>query len=392
MIGHKQLLLKAKLINSPTFFMGLAILSLVYSLYFISIGLIGWALVTIINPKIERGVVKRHYRILLLALIFFVSLIWGIGGDDPSFWMGRIRLHVPFLVLPAVFLMAQPISFKQYVWYHYIFLGSLVTVIIGTVIYYVFNFEVVQLGLREGRAIPVPVNHIRLSLMLVYGIFMCWWIRERVEGFRTLGLVIGILLILGLHFLAVRNGLFVFYVLVFLELFRRVRFYALILFLVPVFFVGVFPSFRAKVGYTMYEIKKIWEGSGDGYSTGDRMDSVMDGWKLFTSKPWFGVGTANLRLEMKKLNEGKERLIMPHNQFVNVLSAAGIIGFLIFYFGYLGPLTVPGMMEWQPVRWLYGIITLSMIFESTLDTSDAVGFFLIFLLLSFHYLRYKERR
>ena len=166
------------------------------------------------------------------------------------------------------------------------------------------------------------------------------------------------------------------------------KYYAFIVFLVPIVFFFSIPSFKAKIGYTIYEFQKTLLGEGSGYSTGDRVKSIQDGWILFKNNPWFGVGTADLKTEMSKLNVVNRNLIMPHNQWINVLAASGIFGMILFFMGYFGPLAIPEMLRFMPVIWLYGIFTLDMVFESILDTSDGVGFFLIFLLLSFNYLRY----
>lgn len=325
---------------------------------------------------------------LFPALIFLVSFLFGIGGDDTAFWLGRMRIHLPFLILPLVFLRLAPISLNTFIGFHLLLIGALVTVLAGSLVYYGLNFEMVQNGIQQGRSVPVPVNHIRLSLILVYGIFMTWWIRDQFKEWKTLLLLIMLFLILGLHYMAVRNGLLAFYLLFFVEAFRRVKLYAFIVFLVPVVFFFSIPSFKAKIGYSIYEFKKTLSGEGSGYSTGDRVKSIQDGWILFKQNPWFGVGTADLKGEMSKLKEGNGKLIMPHNQWINVLAASGIFGLILFFTGYLAPLATPGMFRFMPALWLYGILTLSMVFESILDTSDGVGFFLIFLLLSFNYLRH----
>jgi len=350
--------------------------------------MIGLAIVSVFWGKPDKDIFSRNKWILFPALIFFVSFLFGIGGEDTTFWLGRMRIHLPFLILPLVFLRLTPISLNSFIRFHLLLIGVLVTVLVGSLIYYGLNFEVVQKGIQQGRSVPVPVNHIRLSLILVYGIFMTWWIRDQIKGRKTLLLLIMIFLIFGLHYLAVRNGLLAFYILFFIEVFRRVKFYAFIVFLVPVIFFFSIPSFKAKIGYSIYEFKKTLSGEGSGYSTGDRVKSIQDGWILFKENPLFGVGTADLKTEMSKLNSGNRKLIMPHNQWINVLAASGIFGLIFFFAGFFGPLTIPGMLRFMPVIWLYGIFIFSMIFESILDTSDGVGFFLIFLLLSFNYLRY----
>jgi O-antigen ligase len=391
MIRHKiftELFKNAKLINSETFFIGLSIVSLVYSLYFISVGLIGLTILSFFRGKWDNTIFFRNKWMLFPALIFLVSFLFGIGGDDTAFWLGRMRIHLPFLILPLVFLRLAPISLNTFIGFHLLLIGALVTVLAGSLVYYGLNFEMVQNGIQQGRSVPVPVNHIRLSLILVYGIFMTWWIRDQFKEWKTLLLLIMLFLILGLHYMAVRNGLLAFYLLFFVEAFRRVKLYAFIVFLVPVVFFFSIPSFKAKIGYSIYELKKTLSGEGSGYSTGDRVKSIQDGWILFKQNPWFGVGTADLKGEMSKLKEGNGKLIMPHNQWINVLAASGIFGLILFFTGYLAPLATPGMFRFMPAIWLYGILTLSMVFESILDTSDGVGFFLIFLLVSFNYLRH----
>lgn len=391
MIRHNiypELFKKAKLINSETFFIGLTIVSLITSLYLISVGMIALTIISIFYKKWEKEIFLKYLPILGLSLIFLVSFLFGIGGDDHTFWLGRIRIHLPFLILPLVFLSLAPISKELFVSFHVLLILVLVIVLIGSILYYGFNFESVQQDLKEGRSVPVPVNHIRLSLMLVYGILMAWWIRDQSEKGKTILFLSIIFMIIGLHYVAARNGLFAFYILFLIEAYRKFRGYSLFLLMIPILLFLSVPSFKAKIGYTIFEIKKTINGQGSGYSSGDRWDSIKDGWKLFKENPFFGVGTADLKMKMKELNPNKQRLIMPHNQWVNVLAASGIVGAFLFFAGYFAPLIIPEIFNFLPVRWLYGILTLSMLFESTLDTSDAVGFFLIFLLISVNFKRY----
>jgi hypothetical protein len=328
MIRHNvypELFKKAKLINSETFFIGLTIVSLITSLYLISVGMIALTIISIFYKKWEKEIFLKYLPILGLSLIFLVSFLFGIGGDDHTFWLGRIRIHLPFLILPIVFLSLAPISKELFVSFHVLLILVLVIVLVGSILYYGFNFESVQKDLREGRSVPVPVNHIRLSLMLVYGILMAWWIRDQSEKGKTILFLCIIFMIIGLHYVTARNGLFAFYILFLIEAYRKFRGYSLFLLMIPILLFLSVPSFKAKIGYTIFEIKKTINGQGSGYSSGDRWDSIKDGWKLFKENPFFGVGTADLKMKMKELNPNKQRLIMPHNQWVNVLALQGIL-------------------------------------------------------------------
>ena len=380
-------------------FLALTGFGMVFSSFLTSVSMIG---LVVLAAFYWRNFQKGQIFGLWFILLFF-NMLFLVGQDpDITYWINRLRVHLPFLLLPIAFLFLPVLTNKQILNFHLFFAFVLLIGCVQSMVLYYGAEESYQELLKMGQPFPVPTrSHIRFSMMLVYSLLSLiwiWWNRQYllVELWQKIAVIIcaGFLFI-SIHWLSVRSGLFILYSLVGLSLTRHIwvtrswklGFWGLILLLgMPVLSFFCFPSFKAKVGYSVYEFKMILNGQGQGYSNGDRLASILDGWHLFEDHPIWGIGTGRLRAGMKEI-ANKEyptdlEVLIPHNQWMIAAAEGGIVGLSIFILGFFMPLISSGKRVNYSYYLIYGVVGISMLFEPTLETAEGIGLFLLGILVA----------
>ncbi len=347
---------------------------------------------------------------LSVTLSFFIVLLSGYLTEDYTYWMERLRLKVPFLVLPIIFCGLPSFSRREYFGLLYFLVFALVMTCIGIGLNYLLNFEAINLLLKQGQPMPTPRNHIRFSLLLALGILAGAYLWQvgyylKYQWERTALLVAVVFLFFFIHILSVRSGLAVLYLAILVLAVRYVyltgRYWVALgaggaMTIVPLIAYFTIPSFQSKVAYVKHE---IWVQQNDvpdaNYSDAGRLASLKIGMEIGNEHPLFGVGAGNLRQEVRyryaekypKVNEPK----MPHNQFVSVYAGMGITGLLLFIFAFLYPLIHHHNYR-DPLFLAFHVVVLgSFMAENTIENSIGVAFYLFFLLLGLNFLE-KEFR
>jgi O-antigen ligase len=98
----------------------------------------------------------------------------------------------------------------------------------------------------------------------------------------------------------------------------------------------------------------------------------------------FGVGTGDVQSELNKTYiETNSPLNVdwykrPHNQFLTITVALGIIGSLLFLFSFLYPVTNL-KKQMHPLFWPYFLVLcISFVLEDTLETQAGLSFYAFF--------------
>ena len=100
------------------------------------------------------------------------------------------------------------------------------------------------------------------------------------------------------------------------------------------------------MGYTLYSIEKYQKNEVEHYSDTKRWISIKVGWALFKKAPFFGVGAGDVRDNVKEIYRDLypsltlKQQLMPHNQYLRIANAIGLIGLLIFLWLMLYPLFI----------------------------------------------------
>jgi len=405
--------------NLALFFCCAIIFSLIYSPFVLSVGMILICVMAVFDiweesdGKLKFGLnksIKSNFQQFLqspqywiISCFFLIVLAGGLYNEDWTYWLERLRIKVPFLLLPFAFFSLPAFRKKDYLGLYYFLVLLLFFTCIGIGFNYLMNFEVINESILKGHAVPVPRNHIRYSLMMAIGIIAGAYLyiekfKLRYDWERAFIGFMTLFLFLFIHVLAVRSGLLVLYfsllVIAIVYIFQSKKYIQGLMliasiFLLPLIAYKTIPSFQAKVAYTVWDMKMFKEGTGNNYSDSDRLFSLQLGLDIFKEHPLIGVGAGDLREEIKErtaaFGKDPEKHKMPHNQILSILAASGIIGGILFLITFFFPLFYAKAFLNSLHLSLHTIIFFSFMMENTLETSIGLGIYIFFLLIGLNY-------
>jgi O-antigen ligase len=362
------------------------------------------------NPALKSNIKKllSHKAYLSLTIFFFLILVSGLWSEDTHYLLERLRIKLPFLLLPFAFISIPSFTERQFLslFYFLIILMFFSALIVGT--NYLLDFENITENINKGKVIPTPMHHIRYSLMQAFGILagiVLWWKRFylKYKWERYFIAFITVFLFYFIHVLSVRSGLFVLYLSI---LFFSIRYIYLTrryklglatilgLILLPLIAYKTIESFRAKVDYARRDMKMYNLGLGKDYSDAERIISFEAGLKIGNKNPFFGVGAGDLKKEVESYY--KEHFIdistpkMPHNQLISTYAGTGLVGLFIFCFAFFYPLWYHDNYKDELFAAFHLIVFFSFMVENTIETAIGVAFYSFFLLLGINHLSGKE--
>jgi len=390
----------------------ITIIGLMVSRILISVGMIvlisNAVIITHPGENLKRLLSNRLF--LVISSLFLLHLLSGLISEDMGYFVERLRIKLPFLLLPFAFCAIQPFSKKEFNIILYGFFAIIVITSVATSVNYLIDYSNINERYSIAKVMPTPINHIRFSLIAVFALivgvqlfkenFVC---KHQWERYFILG---GILfLFVFLHMLAVRSGLFALYIAIIYMIIKMTYdsrgflfglLGLLILFSFPFTAYHIFPSFKNKMNYVKYDIESYFrDKSTSDFSDGGRFISIKAGLELGNGHPIFGVGIGDLKKEMSKIYETKypniheEARHIPHNQFVSYYAAFGIVGIGWFLFVFLYPVFYNKNYK-NPL-----MITLALIFftsflsEATIEGQIGTAFYLVFFLVLLNHLTKK---
>jgi O-antigen ligase len=338
---------------------------------------------------------KTHlFTIGLFVLILGSSLV---SENQAESWT-RIRIALPLLVLPIAFSTLPLFRKIDYQRILSIFVYSMVLACMGVLANYFTHFDAMQEILRQSGAIPTPNGeHIRFSLMINIAVFAGIWLwRERFYWRKEKGERIGllssiILLVLSIHFLSVRTGLLALYttggVSLLAWIFYRKKYVVgtgilIGMFMMPYFAIQYIPSVRMKYELTMYNIQLFNRGEVGEYSDTQRLLSYKVALDVVKQSPWVGVGMGDLLSEQASIYQRdypKQKVMYPHNMFLTMYAATGLLGLFYFLITVFGPLWYKRQYQHYFLLAFYCIIGCSFLTENTLLASVGVAIYTFFL-------------
>jgi len=378
------------------------VLALFASKFLLSSAMIGLILISFLN--VEAKSFNQFFKrrdLLAITLLFGLVLITGLYSQNTGEWLNRVRIKLPFLLLPGVFFFLPSIRHRHY---RLIFFWLLIVAVLfscGVLFNFYNNHDEVLQAMHQGRSIPTPVNHIRFGLMIALAVTggLALLLRKEKIIFKGEKLLIGLCtlgLFIGLHIMAIRSGIATMYlgiaaIILMVLTEKKYRIPALVgiltLISVPVLMYFLSNSFKEKVNYTIWQFQKGVEIPEEGTSDGNRIITYKAGWDIFTKNSLTGVGYGDIKDEMTDWYTVNEFVVgpkLPHNQFLTTLTGAGIIGGILF----LLALLIPVILNWSRknyilIGWL-GVMLGSFLFDNTIENSLGVGIFLFYLLLGIH--------
>ncbi len=356
---------------------------------------VGW-----IRPRADWHMTVRALlsdpRYYLFVLTFVLVAISGLYSADQADWLTRLRVKVPFLLLPVVFYFlpswdggdkGEDAGRQAPNARLLFFQGALIIAYVSMIIIavkYIYRSDDYNELIYVGQHIPTPVHPIRYSLYLVIaGVMAVELYRSAVTRWlRVCYALTALGIIVFLHFLAVRSGLTILYILcgagIFFWLRRRdllrwIPVIGLVICGVAYLAYSQLPSLKTKIDYMRWDITQVHTDQVADYSDAKRIISIKAAAQLAREHPVLGVGLGDLRDELQPIyreSYGVDIRTRPHNQYMTYLAGTGVIGLMIFLLSFYGPLYAS--RQRSTFLWaLYIVTTLSCMVENTLD--GAVG-------------------
>ncbi|MCB0533634.1 MAG: O-antigen ligase family protein [Lewinellaceae bacterium] len=397
------------------FFCCVLLASIIYSPYLLSVSMFmlsGLCLFCVQDGRLafDREGISRMFHIYrypvftAVTLFFFVVFLSFWQTEDSVYWLERLRIKVPFLVFPLVFLALPRFTARQIDGLFYALLLMLTLTSIGIGVNYLLHADAINAQMLTGKPMPTPRNHIRLSLLMAVGIIGGAWLYRkrfywRYPGERKLIGFCTIFLFVFIHVLAVRSGLLTLYAAIVVLLIRHIlktQYYKpalavlLALFLLPIGAYFAFPSLQSKLDYMRYDLMMYSSNGGAYYADSGRITSLKVGWDIWERYPVFGAGAGNLKREVQQEFDahypGFEQALMPHNQFLFVAAGTGVVGLVLFLYAFFYPLFYRKNYRNDLLLAFYTISFTAFLIEHTIENSLGVGFFVFFLTLFLNHL------
>lgn len=400
------------------FVCGVYIVALVYSKFALSVCMISFMVISIfnferangfpikINPKIGDNFrfLLQQKSFLIITGFFFMVLLSGVYSSDWDYLLERLRIRLPFLILPFAFASIPSFSERQYLGFFYFFIVFMLLSCTTVGLDYWNNFETINTNMKLGKPIPTPMNHIRYSLLIALSIIAGtvlvakkYYLKYKWERFLILGATL--LLFLFIHILSVRSGLLTLYCTIFILAIRYIiRSRSIFigasvisgLILLPLIAYNTLPSFKSKVHYSLHDFSMYMRGESATYSDAERFISLAVGMQIGKQHPIVGIGAGDLKKEVKAIYAQQypniKEVKMPHNQFISVFAGMGIIGLLTFLVIFFYPLLYRSNYTNTILLALHIIIFISFLMENTIENAIGTGIYVFFLLFGLNHL------
>jgi O-antigen ligase len=302
-----------------------------------------------------RSHLRQFFRSPLLwsmSLLFILPLLSGLWSDDKKEWLDILQVKLPLLALPLAF--AGPFTFSKQQWHSiaYFFIGLVAAGTLVSVSRYISNMDAVNQSYLKAKTMITPLgnDHVRFSWLVSITVLLSgWMIWKTRQQNRVVAIVLGLIsswLIIYLHLLVARTGLFSLYIILFITggwlIFKKIKpvlgmVFLLSLLLLPFVAWYLFPSFQNRVKYFMYDYRYAREvhylqGGNDAV----RVISLRSGWNVLSQHEWIGVGAGDIPVEIRKWDQQtypgilEADILYPSNEWLIYGLIAGWPGVLIF--------------------------------------------------------------
>jgi hypothetical protein len=287
-----------------------------------------------------------------MSLLFFLPLISGLWSSDQQQWLSVMRIKLPLLLLPLAF--AGPLYFsnKQWAMIGYSFVGLVTAATIWCMFQYAGDIDAVNASYLKAKTMLTPLENdrVRFSWLVAIAVLLAgWMVRFRLglsKLYRWMLIIVIIWLIIFLHLLAVRTGIFSLYIMlagwiIYLLIKKKDRLQAIGvaigLILLPVVAYFLFPSFNNRIKYIRYDFDYFKQANYlPGSNDAMRVISIKAGWQVMNEHPLNGVGFGDVLNEtIQQYNKDYPTMlssdkILPGSEWMMYGSAVGWPGFIVF--------------------------------------------------------------
>lgn len=370
-----------------------------------SIGIAGLFLTSVAYSLKERRIAQwvRWPELLSFLLVYLVHAVTGLMHSSiaAKALQQDLVLQLPFVLLPLAFLLLPDwkVRHQHILWL--LLLGCCLIAATGATINYLLHNKEIEALYLQSKVMPTEPDHIRFSLLIsiaiTAGILLIFskqlpkrWVYATLSGI--------ILLFLFQHLLAVRSGIVTMYAAIFTWLlwlgWHQRHWKAALAGLTVVAVVGIgclllFPTLQNKISNTRTDAAQIESvQAANNFSMTARVYSYQAAWAIIQQHPILGVSKIRLADAMAQQYSYRfpeidpDRYVLPHNQFVYNLAAYGIVGLVVFSFGYYYLLWVGLRRRNILLLLVYLIISISFVVEYTLESNIGIIVGTLFILLA----------
>ncbi|MBK9016305.1 MAG: hypothetical protein IPM82_20795 [Saprospiraceae bacterium] len=109
---------------------------------------------------------RRYTPWLAVSIPFLLVLLSWPWSSDLGYTLERLRIKLPFLVLPFAFASMPPLRKREVFTILYFLLVTMSIISVYVLLNFIANFDAEMTNLGRGGHLTTPSNHIRFSLML----------------------------------------------------------------------------------------------------------------------------------------------------------------------------------------------------------------------------------
>ena len=328
--------------------------ALFFSRAVLSVSMMAFVAVSFFHTDIKKHLSDFFSSPLLwgIGLLFFLPLLSGLWSEDKKQWVDIVRIKAPLLFLPLAFAGPFHFSKKQWEWLGYIFIVLVTAGTLWAMFHYLSDAATVNESYLRAKSIITPLenDHVRFSWLVSICILLAGWLcteKRKENKLVSYSLaVIVVWLIVFLHILAVRTGLFSFYIMaagtaLWLTFFKIKWQYGVALLVtiivLPLIAYKTAPTFHNRVQYFLYD-KGYFEKAHylPGSTDAVRVISLKIGWNEMNKQPAIGVGFGDV-LTKTKMGYGESYpemieadKIYPSSEWLMYGVGCGWPGFLLF--------------------------------------------------------------
>lgn len=143
-------------------------------------------------------------------------------------------------------------------------------------------------------------------------------------------------------------------------------------------------SFKKRIYKLLWEYGMYQRGeTAFGHTLIQRIELWKTAWQIFAENPIIGVGTGDIPNAFEqKFSQNKSPLLgsklRSHNEYLSAMVSLGILGFIVFLFSIFYPPTYLKIWDFQLFFWFISFISISMLWEDTIETQVGVTIFAFF--------------
>lgn len=348
----------------------------------------------------------RHPALPGITGIFLVYALSGFYSENTAYFFRRLRTSLPLLLLPFAILSIPNLGRRPYFSLLYLFFLLSLMACTAVAFNYWVDYAAITELYKKGQVMPTPMRHIRFSLTVALAVAAGFYLaaqrfRFRHPAERYLLLGGSLFMIAFLHLLAVRSGLLALYLMAGYALIRLMVLRRQFLLGLGVLFAAAgltyaafqhIPTLENKVKYTRYTLHLLTHGGEvQELSDSQRLGSVQAGLSIADAHPWIGAGLGDIRDAAEAYYEENApglagRQLLPHNQYIFVLGATGILGLLYFLAATGYPLLY--RRSYRDAFWtaFHLMVLSSFMVEHTLETQFGLTLYLLFGLMGIRHI------